>query len=201
MIVDIDKETSIKAKATIHELQSVEVEVLNADLASADSFDTILSYIEERNLDVSVLINNAGLYHVSSFKNMTTGQIQSIISINLVAVTTLTKRLLPRLKSRNNRSAIINMSSHAGSAGLPYSSIYSATKAYVTIFSRTLNEEVKDKIDVLCVTPLYVSTNMTKMPVGGIVVSPEDCVKGALLSLGREVTTFGSKKHAWICWK
>jgi short-subunit dehydrogenase len=90
----------------------------------------------------------------------------------------------------------VNISSVGPIVCLRNVAIYTGTKGYLTAFSRSLAEELKNKIDVLVVAPGYVVTPMTT----GInndffTVKTEDCVKGALKELGRGEFTYGAWRH------
>ena len=68
-------------------------------------------------------------------------------------------------------------------------------KAFTDILARSLSMELDQKIDFLSVKPNYVSTRMTKMKVGGIVIKPIDVAEGALRDAGWQSATAGHWKH------
>ncbi|CAG9335064.1 unnamed protein product [Blepharisma stoltei] len=201
LIIDFDWEAANQAKETIELNYKVVVEMLILDLSDQDNIANVGKFIEENNLDISILVNNAGAHKMAPVKDMPNEDIMKLINTNVIAMTLLTRLLLPKLLERKQRSAIINMSSVSAHIGFPYSTVYAATKSYIRIFSASLREEIKEKIDVLVVSPEGVSTNMTKKPVGGDIVRPEDCVIGALKELGRRIETFGAPRHTWNGWK
>ena len=82
------------------------------------------------------------------------------VSINVYAQTFMTNFLLPRLLARENRSAIIDVSSviiYFTSVSLP---MYCATKNFNFSLSKCIADAYRDKIDVLCVTPHSVKSQM-----------------------------------------
>ena len=102
---------------------------------------------------------------------------------------------------RTNRSGIINMSSVAGVTPCFLEPIYSATKAYIDTLSRMIEEDVRDKINVISVRPHVVSTPMTKNPkISGFVIGPQDHAKAVLGQIGRTAYTYGHWKHAVRVW-
>lgn len=112
-------------------------------------------------------------------------------SENLVGPTFLTKIFVTRfLKRAPKRSGIVNVESAAGFAPLPYMQIYASTKCYGRSFTLALNEELKDKIDVLTFSPAGVQTKMSYGLFGPGVASPENCADAIFKDLGheREVT-------------
>src|SRR6059058_2098189 len=74
----------------------------------------------------------------------------------MVALTSLTRRLLPQMIARK-RGAILNVSSSAGFLPIPGFAVYAATKAYVTSFSEALRAELRGtgvSVCVLCPGPV-----------------------------------------------
>ncbi len=82
-----------------------------------------------------------------------------------------------------------------------WSSLYCATKEFNNYHSQALTVELAKNIDVMCLKPLFVSTNMTAQRQGSEVINIEECAKGALRHLGFEKVTYGHWKHqiqGWI---
>src|SRR5438046_8612347 len=76
--------------------------------------------------------------------------------VNMVALTRLTRGLLPAMIARQ-RGAILNVSSSAGFLPIPNFAVYSATKAYVTSFSEALRTELRGSgviVTALCPGPV-----------------------------------------------
>jgi 17beta-estradiol 17-dehydrogenase / very-long-chain 3-oxoacyl-CoA reductase len=74
---------------------------------------------------------------------------------------------------RKWRSAIINLSSIFGEINCPYHSVYSGTKRFLDVFSRSLAMEVSSKVDVMSLKPLMVTTPMTRNSKSFGAISPE----------------------------
>jgi 17beta-estradiol 17-dehydrogenase / very-long-chain 3-oxoacyl-CoA reductase len=84
------------------------------------------------------------------------------------------------------KGAIINVSSGSGNHPTPLLSTYAATKAFINEFSRSIHYEAKEAgVDVLCVTPYYVSSNMYKKEPGFMVASARRVVRDTLALVGR----------------
>ncbi|XP_045573039.1 very-long-chain 3-oxoacyl-CoA reductase isoform X2 [Salmo salar] len=102
-----------------------------------------------RDLDIGILVNNVGmnysdkLVHFLDIPNPEQRTTQ-VINCNILSVTQMTRLVLPRMVARGN-GLIINMSSEAGAQPQPMLSLYSATKIFVTYFSRSLNSEYKSQ--------------------------------------------------------
>src|SRR5204862_4137657 len=80
-----------------------------------------------------------------------------ILQVNVVALTTLTRALLPQMIS-HKRGAILNVSSSAGFLPIPGMNVYAATKAYVNSFSEALRAKLLDTgvcVTALCPGPVH----------------------------------------------
>jgi uncharacterized protein len=138
----------------------VEVYWLEIDLCKADSIDKVLEFLEENNLLINMLINNAGLGHNNHFEALTTEFISREICLNIQVLTHLTHRLIPILK-QSTPAFIINISSMASYFTMPKKNIYAASKAYVKQLSLSLNIELKaSQIKVSTVCPSSINSNI-----------------------------------------
>lgn len=95
-----------------------------------------------------------------------------MLTINIFPVVFLTKKVLPIMKARKQRSAIINLSSIAGRIPLPFHQTYSATKAFDDHFTQSLALEIEG-IDFLSHRPFFVSTPLTNYEKEAGAISPE----------------------------
>jgi short-subunit dehydrogenase len=108
-----------------------------------------------------------------------------------VALTELTHLMLPAMIARRS-GGIINISSTASFQPVPFTSVYAATKAYVTSFSMAIAEEVRDygvKVLVLCpggtATNFFDAGQYAKRDFPGGLQSPEEVVDVGLRALDR----------------
>lgn len=90
---------------------------------------------------IALLVNNAGNGKLSSTAEMSDTDTTSTISLNVVAPTRLARAVLPAFLHRNT-GAIINISSVMAFSALPITTLYSATKSYLLMFSRGLQSEL-----------------------------------------------------------
>jgi len=110
---------------------------------------------------IDILINNAGILRDSSFLKMTDELWDSVINVNLTGVYNCTKVVVPHMKNQKY-GRIINASSIAGVYGNFGQTNYSAAKAGVIGFTKSLAREVgKDGITVNAIAPGYIQTEMT----------------------------------------
>ena len=131
----------------------VEVTVLPHDLSDPAAPQTIFDHLKENNLAVDVLVNNAGFGAVGSVAHLSLERQLSMIQVNVMALTHLTRLFLPAMIERQ-RGGILNVASTAAFQPGPNMAVYYATKAYVLSFSEALAEELHDTgLPVTCLAP------------------------------------------------
>lgn len=110
-----------------------------ADLTTIDGRKAIVSAARQK-ADVSILINNAGVSDFTNFSTQDEGEIETILSTNLLAPMLLTRALMPFLNTDFN-SVIVNVGSSFGSIGFPYYASYCASKFGLRGFTEALQRE------------------------------------------------------------
>jgi uncharacterized protein len=124
------------------------VRVRVADLTDSCQIDELIAWLEHEKIEIDFLINNAGLGDVGPFATSEPSRNDEMLLVNVVALTSLTRKLLPQMISRK-RGAILNVSSTAGFLPIPGFAVYAATKAYVISFSEALRAELREKTGVI----------------------------------------------------
>jgi short-subunit dehydrogenase len=145
------REELIKRNPNLH------VHIRKTDLANPAELDALVAWLEREKVDVDLLINNAGLGDQGSFATIDPVRLHQVLHVNMVALTVLTRKLLPGMLSRK-RGAILNISSSAGFLPIAGFAIYAASKAFVTSFSEALRAEVRGKgisVCALCPGPVH----------------------------------------------
>jgi short-subunit dehydrogenase len=122
---------------------SLVVHVKSCDLSSTIAREELAAWIKEESLPLNFLINNAGLGDLGDFGTAQWDRLESILAVNIMALTHLTHLLLPTLR-RHVPSALLNVGSVAGFFPLPYNAVYAASKAYVKNFSEALSMEEEE---------------------------------------------------------
>ena len=136
----------------------VAVAVFSADLTLVSHREQLIEVLRERNFVPDLLVNNAGLGDYGEFVQSDWSKNESMLRLNIEALTHLTHALLPSMV-RRGYGAVINVSSLAASLPIPDFAVYAATKAFVTSFSEALRIEVREHgISVLAVCPGPVHT-------------------------------------------
>ncbi|MGA0846053.1 MAG: SDR family NAD(P)-dependent oxidoreductase [Luteolibacter sp.] len=136
--------------------QNLSVTVIAADLSQKSERIEVAEQIRSAGLHPDLWINNAGLGDYGEFESAEWNRIESMLRVNIEALTHLTHLLLPSLQSG---ASIMNVSSLASLLPIPDFAVYAASKAYVSSFSEALRIELLDRrIHVLAVCPGPVRT-------------------------------------------
>ncbi|HQV24494.1 MAG TPA: 3-oxoacyl-ACP reductase FabG [Acinetobacter sp.] len=132
------------------------------DVRDGDSIDALVSEIEQKYGSVLILINNAGITKDNLLLRMSEDDWDDILNIHLKAVYRLSKRVLKGMtKARFGR--IINISSVVAHLANPGQANYSAAKAGIEAFSRSLAKEMGSRqITVNSIAPGFIATEMTE---------------------------------------
>lgn len=137
----------------LEEKNRVRVTVLPFDLSLPDAVKKLTDELRNRNIEPTVLINNAGFGAYGLFHETAYEQEKSLIAVNIAALTELTKCLLPAMVKRRN-GKILNIASTAAFQPGPLMAVYFASKAYVMNLSLALSEELRSTgITVTCLCP------------------------------------------------
>ncbi|MEL7037991.1 MAG: 3-oxoacyl-[acyl-carrier-protein] reductase [Cyanobacteria bacterium J06592_8] len=135
---------------------------LQADVSQADQVDTLISSVMEKWGRIDILVNNAGITRDTLLLRMKPEEWQAVIDLNLTGVFLCTRAVSKiMLKQRSGR--IINIASVAGQMGNPGQANYSAAKAGVIGFTKTVAKELASRgVTVNAVAPGFIATDMTK---------------------------------------
>ena len=137
---------------------SITTTVLTADLASSAEVDHLISTLKTRNIDVDLLVNNAGFGVFQRFLETPLPRQLEQVDVNVRALVALTYALTPAMVARN-KGGVINLSSSAGFQPVPGANIYAASKSFVLLFSEALAQElVATGVRVVAVCPGPVAT-------------------------------------------
>ena len=133
----------------------IQVHVVPADLASPEGPEGVAAELDARGLAIAALINNAGLGAWGPFADTDWRVERELLAVNVVALTALTKRVLPGMLVRG-AGRILNLSSTAAFQPGPLMAVYFASKAYVLHFSLALADELRGTgvtVTTLCPGP------------------------------------------------
>ena len=148
---------------TKKEIEEIGVQVLavKGDVANFEECENFVKQVIERFGQIDVLVNNAGITKDMLLMRMKKEDFEQVIDTNLVGTFNVTKNAVPyMMKARSGR--IINISSVVGISGNAGQTNYSASKAGIIGFTKSLAKEIASRnILVNAVAPGFIETNMT----------------------------------------
>lgn len=131
-------------KQEIEDKLKVQVIVFAMDLSELNSAENLFKKVDNANLKIEVLINNAGFGIYKKFEDSSIEKEEQMLLLNMVTLTKLTKLVIPQMIERGYGN-IVNIASVAAYQPIPTLATYAATKAYVMSFSEAIAFELKDK--------------------------------------------------------
>jgi 3-oxoacyl-[acyl-carrier protein] reductase len=134
---------------------------LRADVSKLEQVETLLKDTLDKFGRVDVLVNNAGITRDTLLLRMKLEDWQAVIDLNLTGVFLCT-RAVSKVMLKQKSGRIINITSVAGQMGNPGQANYSAAKAGVIGFTKTVAKELASRgITVNAVAPGFIATDMT----------------------------------------
>jgi short-subunit dehydrogenase len=155
VLIARDKKRLSVVAAELTAIYNTKVYALDLDLSQRDFPKKVMAFLKQSHLEIDTLINNAGFGWRGEFTNSDQFEMESMIDLNVTALTSLTRVLLPQLL-KSKQGKILNVASIAAFFPGPYMAVYYASKAYVLSFSLGLREELagtKVSVTALCPGP------------------------------------------------
>lgn len=146
---------------SIQKNTSVQTKVVKTDVTNQSEMENLVSEAKKTFSTVDLLINNAGVMHLSFLKNDKVEEWERMVDVNVKGVLFGIHSVLPTMLEQNS-GHIVNVSSVAGHEVFPTSSVYSATKYAVRALSMGMEKELsKTGVRVTNISPGAVSTELT----------------------------------------
>jgi NAD(P)-dependent dehydrogenase (short-subunit alcohol dehydrogenase family) len=140
--------------------ESLDIAISKMDVDSDTSVNQCINSIIEKNGQIDVLVNNAGIERHGSIEEMTIDDFEAIMNTNYLGVLRCTKSILPQMR-KNHNGCIINVASVAGHIANSPLGGYAASKHALEAISEALAQEVKPfNIKVYIVEPGIINTQM-----------------------------------------
>ena len=126
------------------------------------SIESLIMHIEEKYGNISILVNNAGITKDTLLMKMKDEDWDEVMNTNLKSVFKLSQSVIRKMM-KNRYGRIINISSVVGHSGNAGQTNYTASKAGISGFTKSLAQEVGSRgITVNCVAPGFIDTEMTR---------------------------------------
>ena len=158
------------------------------DLAVETAADELFAFCNEQSLEIEILINNAGMFFFEELNPQNEAKALKMMQLHINTPTRLCI-LFGEAMKRRGHGYILNMSSMAAKLPAPGITVYSATKAYLKSFSKSLFFEMRPYgVGVTTVCPAAIATPLYKLKPSllrlgvkiGLIGRPEWLVKRAL---------------------
>ncbi len=164
ILIDLNEE---RLKQTYEEFKNLgfKVSFFKADISKKEDVESVVSEIEKKYNVIHNLVNNAGITRDNLLMRMSEEDWDLVLNVNLKGAFLMTKAVI-RNMIKNRTGRIVNISSVVGLMGNAGQTNYSASKAGLIGFTRSLAREVASRgITVNAVAPGYIETEMTlKLP-------------------------------------
>ena len=168
------------SSAGASQLEDQGIEGMVLDLNSFDSKEKFWEEVVNKETQLSVLVNNAGITRDNIVLRMSDDEWQDIMNVNLNGTFYVSKKAL-KMMLKLKWGRVINITSTSASIGNKGQSNYSAAKAGVEAFTKSLAREVgKRNITINSIAPGFIDTDMTQQSDG---VNMEDLINE--IPLGR----------------
>ncbi|HYJ97411.1 MAG TPA: 3-hydroxybutyrate dehydrogenase [Burkholderiaceae bacterium] len=181
-----DADQIAQLRTEIAKAHGVNVMYDGADMSRADAIETMMARAIGEFGAVDLLINNAGIQHVSPVDSFPLDKWNAILAINLSAAFHTTRLALPAMK-RNGFGRIVNVASAHALVASPFKSAYVAAKHGIAGLTKTVALEVAESgITVNAVCPGYVLTPLVQQQIPATAqargISEEAVVRDVLLA-------------------
>lgn len=141
--------------------EGIKFYTVKGDVSSFEESERFVKEAIEKAGKIDVLVNNAGITKDTLIARMKKEDFESVIDVNLVGTFNVTKNVISHM-IKNRKGRIINISSVVGVSGNAGQTNYSASKAGIIGFTKSLAKEVGSRnILVNAVAPGFIETNMT----------------------------------------
>lgn len=181
-----------------NKIETISFDFSHGDTYNKNKYEELKSNLAGKK--IKILVNNVGTSSIGGpFEKSSIGSHIGMINTNINSCLFLTQIFLSIRDSDCKESyAIVNVSSYFGTRPVPGTATYSSTKSFISNFSKCLHYERKFNLDVQCIEPLFVKTNMVrKWKANFFVLNPEEIVVSSFIRINNyTVRTYGNWRHA-----
>jgi len=189
-------ERLINLKLELEQAFQIIVETIECDLSDAAVAKSIFDFCIRKNLNVEVLVNNAGILVQGQFIGIDEADVKSILQLHMITPVLLC-RLFGEMMVKARKGYILNVSSISAVMPYPTISLYGPTKSFLRQFTRALSTEMKGTgVNVLCLLPGATATelyNPDKINISlamklGVMKKPDEVAKKGVAALFKNRT-------------
>lgn len=169
--------------------------VLPGDVRDIKSIKDAYDKIEERWGFPDIIIANAGVVYWKKSLDLDIKEVHNVIEVNFLGFINTIHTALPRMIA-NGGGQIVGITSSAAFRGLPYLSVYSATKGGVLRYLEAIRVENKaNNIDVTAICPGFINTSMVTKDIPAwlpllFLLEPEECAKRIITAVKKKKTLY-----------
>jgi 3-oxoacyl-[acyl-carrier protein] reductase len=161
-VIAVARRESDELRATIREVREASLHFRAFDLSEVDAIPSFVKGLRDEFGAIYGLVNNAGIGTEGLLATMHNSEIEALVRLNITSPIILTKYVVRQMMA-DGGGRIINMSSIIATTGYNGLSVYGATKAAASGFTRSLAREVgKLGITVNAIAPGFVDTELTQ---------------------------------------
>jgi len=158
---------------TMADFSDETIEKISLDVTSDESVQNALNHIVEKEGQIDVVVNNAGLMAPGPLVEHSLDNIKGVFDTNTFAILRVCKAVVPIMAKRHS-GTIVNIGSVVGEISTPWNGLYCASKAAVNSISEVLSMELKPfNISVLHVAPGAVKSNISSNAIGFFALAPD----------------------------
>jgi len=194
LLVSNQEEELLKTAEELRQGESIQVKTNYQNLATDTAAEELFDFCQSENLQIDILINNAGMFFFEELMRENEGKALTMMRLHTFTPTRLCIHFGEEMKKRGY-GYIINMSSMAAKLPYPGITVYSASKAYLKSFGKSLYYEMRPwgvGVTTVCpaaiATPLYrLKPSLLNMGVKiGLIGTPQWLVRRALKGMIRK---------------
>lgn len=209
LIVSNREDLNLECQQLLQNKYPVRIETLYQNLAIPDAAQQVYDYCHAHDMEVEVLINNAGMFYFKTAVETPVPLENTMLQLHVTTPTLLCTLFGKDMKERR-KGYILNAASICGYMSFPMIVTYESTKRYVRNFSRGLAFELSDYgVKVCCVSPGAVDTDLyhlnkklrRRLCRWGIMLTPVQVTKRGVRALfrGRKSIVTGGINYFFLC--
>lgn len=192
LVLVSDRPSALSAFAeSLQSTHDISVHPVALDLARAEAADELNALLDERGLQIDILINNAGMFFFGEVVDTEADKISALLQLHVVTPTLLARHLGEKMRQRR-RGHLLFVSSISAWNDFPGIALYASSKRYQRSFAAALRSELKVwGVNVTVVAPGATATRLYQAPPNtlkwatrlGVMRAPEPVARAALAAM------------------